>query len=355
MNQNNKRYSQKTGMAPGTLVYTGRYTEQNAGLTRLEYHAGNVEVTKSATLAEAFAPPPEGRNIWIHVAGLSDISLIEEAGARFGIHRLLLEDILNVNQQPKVEDQGNHVFVTLKLISFEQTSNSLRLEHVSIIIGSSYIISFREKPGDWVDYISERLISVPKLRERGTDYLLYLICDRIVDQYFLVLESFENELDSIEEALLRYPEKFRAERLVLLRKDFSGMRRQVAPLLEEFRKLAGGSVSLIRESMHIYMHDVYDHLLQVTHTMENFRETYSSLLDFYVSQSDLRMNQIMKRLTVVATVFMPLGFIAGFYGMNFNHMPELKTTWGYPAVIGLMVVTTIGMLWWLKWGKFRKP
>ncbi|PKP21352.1 MAG: magnesium and cobalt transport protein CorA, partial [Bacteroidetes bacterium HGW-Bacteroidetes-22] len=331
MNQNRKRYAQKTGMAPGTLVYTGGYTEQKTGLTRIDYHAGDVVVKKGATVEETFAPLTEGVNTWIHVTGLSDIALIEEVGARFGIHRLLLEDILNVNQQPKVVDQDNSLFVTLKQISFDQASNTLRLEHVCVIIGPGYIISFREKPGDWVDYISERLTSVPRLRTRGTDYLLYLLCDRIVDQYFLVLESFENELDAMEEALLRHPEKFRAERLVLLRKEFSGMRRQVAPLNEEFRKLVGGDISLIQESMRIYMHDVYDHLLQVTHTMENFRETYSSLLDFYVSQNDLRMNQIMKRLTVVATVFMPLGFIAAFYGMNFSHMPELKTAWGYPA------------------------
>ena len=353
MRSNKKRYAKKAGMAPGSLIYTGGYTDQATAFTRVDYHPEAIDIRRSCTEEEALAPFAEGVNTWLHVVGLTDEALMEKIGNRFGIHRLLLEDIMNVEQQPKVVDQGDTVFVTLKDITFNAATEQMQVEQVSLLMGAGYLISFREKPGGLVDAVAERLTLIPRLRSRGTDYLLYLICDRIVDQYFVVLEEFENKLDDIEEMLLRRPDRFKPERLLSLRKEFSWLRRQVSPLLEEFRKLAGNDISLIPESGRIYMRDVHDHLVQVSHTMENFRETYSSLLDFYVSQRDLKMNQIMKRLTVVATVFMPLSFIAGFYGMNFTTMPELTSTWGYPAVIGLMLATASGMLWWFRKGNFR--
>lgn len=353
MSKSKKQYAKKAGMAPGSLFYTGSYTDQITSFTRMDYHNDGVTTRRGCSEEEALAPFVEGVNTWLHLAGLSDVALMEAIGLRFGIHRLLLEDIMNVEQQPKVVDLGDTLFVTLKHITFDPKSDLMQVEQVSMLMGAGYLVSFREKPGGLVDAVEERLRLIPRLRSRGTDYLLYMICDRIVDQYFVVLENFENKLDEIEEMLLQRPDRFRPERLLRLRKEFSWLRRQVSPLLEEFRKLAGNDISLIPEAGRIYMRDVHDHLVQVSHTMENFRETYSSLLDFYVSQRDLKMNQIMKRLTVVATVFMPLSFIAGFYGMNFTGMSELNSKWGYPAVIVLMVATAGGMLLWLRNGKFR--
>lgn len=352
MNKTERSSVRKAGMAPGTLVYTGRYTDKPTLITRTDYSADTFTAKSNVTAEEAFQPFVAGQVTWVHISGLNNIELVARAGKRFGIHPLLLEDILNVNQQPKVVEHGPLLFVTLKDIVFDKKTGQMEPEHMSLILGEGFMVSFREKAGGLVDYISERLSDAPQLRTRGADYLLYLICDRVVDRYFLVLENFENQVEEMEEALLNKPEDFKAGDLLQLRKQSSMVRRQVNPLMEEFRTLAVSDISLIPESTRIYMRDVFDHLLQVSHTMENFRETFSSLLDFYVSQSDLRMNQIMKRLTVLATVFMPLSFITGFYGMNFPNIPELHTLWGYPAAVAVMLLTTTGMIWWLRRGKF---
>ncbi len=337
----------KAGMAPGSLIYTGTSTSEPQML-RLTWDEHGFDIQRNLSLREALQPVPDGKRCWIHLAGLSEYAFLEEVGKQFGVHRLLLEDILNVEQMPKVAEDGSHLFLTMKLINYTPGTIKFDREHISFVLGKDYLLSFREIPGKLADYIFERYEHNPTLLSRGPDFLLYLLTDHLIDLYFVALEGFEEQIESFEEELLRTPEKFDAARILMVKKAYGLMRKAIIPLREDFRRLSVEDHVLISSATKIYLQDANDHLHSVGQSLDNLRETFSSLMDFYSSQNDLLLNRSMQKLTVISTIFLPLTFITGWYGMNFVNMPELQWFLGYPAVAVLSFLAAMASLYWMK-------
>ncbi|MDO9510711.1 MAG: magnesium/cobalt transporter CorA [Bacteroidales bacterium] len=342
------KYTKKLGLPPGSLIYTGEYPVQDSGVIFASYSNDMLSLPERMSFEKAVKQYSPGNCNWYHVTGIADVELIEKMGKHFSIHPLLLEDILNANHQPKVEEVDGQLFITLKLLSYSGKLG-LQAEHISFILGKDYLLSFREKQGGLADMITSRLEkNSGRIRSLSADYLLYVLVDSLVDQFFVLIEELDDSVGKIESDLLYEKAKIRAGQILRLKRDFILVRRHFLPLRDEFRKLiAGGSPLLSKESM-IYFNDVYDHLQQITQTLDMFREQFLGIMDLYIANNDLRMNIVMKRLSVVSTIFLPLTFLVGVYGMNFRHMPELEWQYGYLALWTLLITTAGGLAWYLR-------
>jgi magnesium transporter len=276
---------------------------------------------------------------WINVDAIHQVEVLELLGSCFGLHPLVLEDILNTDQRPKMEDLGEYIFVVLKTFSFNEQDGELEPEQISLILGPSLVLSFQEKEGDVFNPIRERIRSSKgRIRRMGADYLTYALLDSIVDHYFIVLEQVGEKVEFLEEELVTNPTPETLQTIHNLKRDMIVLRKSVWPLREVTGNLERGESSLIGESIGIYLRDVYDHTIQVIDTIETFRDMISGMLDIYLSSVSNRMNEVMKVLTIIATIFIPLTLIAGIYGMNFKYMPELEWRWGYPMVWLVMLI-----------------
>jgi magnesium transporter len=340
-----KKYSSKVDLPPGSLVYTGKMKPENGMVVFATYNETECQMPQMMLPEEAFKKIVPGNVNWIHVTGIADTALIESIGNQFSIHPLVLEDILSTNHLPKVEEVNGNLFITLKHLKFDETSNLIIPEHMSFILGPDYLLSFREKKGTLDKFITERLEKgVGRIRSRKPDYLLYLLLDHIVDQYFLLIETFEDTLSDVEAKLLKPKSRITPQIILRYKKEFMHAKKFIYPLKDEFRKITRDDGSpLIDSGTKIYLNDIYDHLLQITQTMELFRDQFIGLMDLHVSNNDYRMNLTMKRLTVVSTIFLPLTFLAGVYGMNFKYFPELEWKWGYPAFWTFNILLAVSM------------
>jgi magnesium transporter len=287
---------------------------------------------------------------WINVDGLYDTELIAEFGRVFDLHPLVLEDILNTQQRPKMENYENYIFVVLKMLSFPDDSSQIHSEQVSLILGAGYVLSFQEMAGDVFEPVRQRVRSRKgRICKMGPDYLVYALVDAVVDHYFVVLERVEEKLEDLEDAVFENPTVSTLAEIQRLKVELLRFRKAVWPLRETINGLVREESELIAEKTEIFLKDVYDHTIQVIDTVEGFRDTVSGLLDVYLSSVSNRMNEVMKVLTIIATIFIPLTFIAGIYGMNFEHMPELRFAWAYPLVWLVMLVVALAMI-----GFFRR-
>ena len=270
------------------------------------------------------------------------VEIIEKIGTYFGIHSLILEDIMNTGQRPKMEDFEDYIFVVVKMIYYDEKDNEIKAEQVSLLLGSNFVISFQEKEGDVFNPIGERTREAKgRIRKMKADYLAYALVDTIIDHYFIVLEKLGEKIEGMEEDLVTNPTPETLQDIHILKRELIFLRKSIWPLREVVSRLERGESQLIHESTGIYLRDVYDHTIQVIDTIETFRDMVSGMLDVYLSIVSNRMNEVMKVLTIIATIFIPLTFIAGIYGMNFKHIPELEWHWGYP--ISLSVMGAIGM------------
>jgi magnesium transporter len=339
-----KRRSAKTGLPPGSLIHIGERHTEKAKITVCEYDESHFQERESQSL-EGLLPPPDGAAVtWIHIDGLHEIPLLEAMGNAFGLHPLILEDILNTEQRPKNEDHDDYLYIVLRLFH-EDGGGVLVPEQVSIVFGRNWLISLQEKEGKLLDPIRERLRSEKsRLRKAGADYLAHALLDAIVDSYFVILDKFGEKIESAEDALIGRPAPQTLRDIQALKREIIFLRKSVWPLREMLSGLGRSDSPLIREQSVIYFRDVYDHAVQVIDTIETYRDMLSGMLDIYLSSISNRMNEIMKVLTIIATVFMPLTFLAGVYGMNFRHMPELEWRWGYFALWGVMIAIAIFML-----------
>ena len=260
---------------------------------------------------------------------------------------LIIEDILNTDQRPKMEDFDEYIYIVLKMLYYNGNINEIITEQVSLILGSNFVISYQEqeKEGDVFNVIRERIkTNKGRIRKMGADYLAYCLVDAIVDNYFIVLETLGEKIESLEEELVNYPTPEILRTICTMKRDMILLRRSVWPLREVINELERGESSLIKESTEIYLKDVYDHTIHVIDTLETFRDMVSGMLEIYLSSISNRLNAVMKVLTIIATIFMPLTFIVGLYGMNFKYMPELPWRWGYPAVLLVMAAVGISMI-----------
>lgn len=286
---------------------------------------------------------------WINVDGLHETELMGELGKIFDLHPLTLEDILNTHQRPKMESHEKYIFVVLKMLSCAQESTEILSEQVSFILGPGYVLSFQEKLGDVFEPVRQRIRSHKgRIRARGSDYLLYALVDAVIDHYFVVLEKIEEQLEVLGEAVFEDPSATLLAEIQGLKLELVRMRKAVWPLRETISGLVREESELIEERTEIFLKDVYDHTIQAIDTVEGFRDTVSGLLDIYLSNVSNRMNEVMKVLTIIATIFIPTTFIAGVYGMNFDFMPELKWHWAYPLVWIVMIAVGVSMIFYFK-------
>ncbi len=341
-----KRTSSTTGLSPGTLIHVGEIKTDHSTLSFMNYTADTCFQQDNASLQQCLEPRDSAITTWINLDGLSDTDLIGALGQHFGLHPLVQEDILNTGQRPKMEDFDNYIYVVLKMLFQPDNNDDIHEEQVSLIMGPDFVLSFQEQPGDVFQPIRDRLLAGKgRIRTAGTDYLTYALIDVIVDNYFIILEQLGERIADMEDEVLQEPTPDTLETIHRLKHDLIHLRKSVWPLRELISGLQRADSEMISNTTKIFLRDVYDHTIQVIDTIESFRDMVSSMLDIYLSSVSNRMNEIMKVLTLIATVFMPLTFIVGVYGMNFNYMPELHWKWGYPAVLGLML--SIGICMWI--------
>jgi len=334
-----KKRSRKAGLPPGTLVHIGEKRAEAVRITLIDYDEQSFQEKEVSTIEECFLFKATPTVTWINIDGLHQVDIIEKLGKQFELHPLILEDILNTGQRPKFEDFDKYIFVVLKMLTYNDEKQTVRAEQVSLVFGSNFVISFQEQVGDVFDHIRDRLRNAKgRIRKMGPDYLCYTLMDAIVDNYFAVLERFGERIESMEEELVSNPTEKTLQQIHTIKREMLFLRKSVWPLREVISVLQRSESSLISESTGIYLRDVYDHTIQVIDTVESYRDMVSGMLDIYLSSISNKMNAVMKVLTIIATIFIPLTFVAGIYGMNFENMPELKWRWGYGAVWLVMIV-----------------
>ncbi len=344
-----KPESKGIGLPPGSLIHVGERKVETTRLTVIDYTEDGYEEKEVASIEECFPYKDTPSVSWINVDGIHDTEIIEKLGQRFELHPLVLEDILNTGQRPKLEDAESYILLLLKMLCYESKSDMVRAEQVSVVFGRNFVISFQEQRGDVFEAIRERIRkNRGRVRKAGADYLAYALVDAIVDGYFVVLEKIAEAVEALEEEVVARPSPPTLRSIHRLKTEMLFLRKSVWPLREVISGLERGGSPLICESTGMYLRDVYDHTIQVADTMETFRDMLSGMIDTYLSSVSNRMNEVMKVLTIIATIFIPLTFVAGIYGMNFQYMPELRWPWAYFGVLGLMGVIVLLMIRYFK-------
>jgi len=343
------------GLPPGSLVHIGEQKTEKVKITVIDYHASTFGEKVVKTVEECFAFKRKPTVTWINVDGLHEIDVIEKLGTCFDVHPLVLEDILNTDQRPKMEDLESYIFLVLKMLYSDEKHREIHSEQVSLILGKNFVISFQESMGDVFDAVRERLRSGKgRIRKMGPDYLTYALLDAIVDNYFVILEKIGDKVESMEEDLVSNPVPETLQQIYNLKREMIYLRKSVWPLREVINGLLRQESKLIRKDTHVYLRDLYDHTIQVIDTIETFRDMISGMLDIYMSSVSNKMNEVMKVLTIFAAIFIPLTFVAGVYGMNFDpsaspfNMPELGWPLGYPLALVVMIAVAITMLVYFK-------
>lgn len=343
-----KGRSAKSGLPPGTLVHIGEKSDREIRVSILDYNEEYCEERGITSLKDSFYYMDSGSVTWIDVQGLHEIEIIKEFGEK-GVHPLVLEDIVNTDQRPKLEDFGDYLYVVLKMLR-PQEGKHFRLEQISLIIGSYFVISFQEGIGsDVFSEIKQRIRNGKgRIRSMGADYLAYTLIDPVVDNYFTILEDVGERVENLEEMVISNPAPETMRRIQRLKRELILLRKAAWPLREVIAALERRDSKLISDQVAVYLRDVYDHTIQIIEAVEAYRDMLAGMLDIYLSSLSNRMNEIIKFLTIIGTIFIPLTFIAGLYGMNFQNMPELRWHYGYYASLLFMLSIAIGMLIYFK-------
>lgn len=346
MSRHKMGMARKIGMPPGTLLHTGLPRSTAPELTVITYDEDHVE--EQHLLPEQLCECRERSGIcWLHIKGVHHVPTIERVGELFGLHPLVLEDVLTAGQRPKLEDYGEYTFFVL--MAHRMVDNMIVSEQISLVLGEDYLISFQDEPSDLFRPIRERLNTAKgKMRKFGPDYLAYALIDTVVDYYFSVLEHMGETIETLEQAVVANPQTTVLHDIHELKNQMLFLRKAVWPLREMVGAIERGQSPLFRESTMVYVRDVYDHTAQVLETLEMYREMVSAMLDIYLSSLSNKMNEVIKMLTIISTLFMPLTFVVGLYGMNFKYMPELEWPWGYPAVLAVLALLALLMLWFFR-------
>jgi len=337
--------SRKSGLPPGSLVHIGPERTEKTRITVVDYGEGHFEEREIQSAAELAPYCGKSTVTWVDVVGIHDPRVIGEIGAQFRIHPLLMEDIMNTTQRPKIDDLGKYICLIVKLIRFDEAAGELRIEQLSLVFNDDVVLSFQESDSGIFRPLRERLRNgLGRIRAMGTDYLVYTLLDAVVDHYFVVMEWMGEKIDRFEDEVVAAPKRETLRNIQQLRDEILLVRRSVWPLREVVSLLERAESPLIDKTTAIYFRDVYEHTIQVMDTVDTYRDILSGMFDIYLSSISNRLNEVMKVLTIIATLFMPLTFLAGVYGMNFEHMPELKWRYGYFLLWGVMIAVALGML-----------
>jgi magnesium transporter len=338
-----QKRSKKTGLSPGTLIHIGEHRADTVAITLFTYSGSQCDERVVMDPNDLRLPVDETVT-WINVSGVHKVDVLEAIGKQFGLHPLLLEDIANTDQRPKLDDYETCLFLVVKMLTGTDRGDTL-VEQISFVIGRNYVLSFQENGTDVFRPVRDRLRSGKgRLRQHGSDYLLYALVDAVVDEYFAVLEMLGEKIEALQERVVANPNPDTLKDIHALKRQLLFVRRAVWPLREALNSLSRAEHPFLREPIKVFFRDVHDHVIQIVDTIETLREMVSACLDIYLSSVSYRLNAVMRVLTVITTIFMPLSFIASIYGMNFEHMPELKWEWGYPLILGVMGLVAGGML-----------
>lgn len=341
-----KKSYKASNLPPGTMAYKGKKRATVTNIEIVNYSKEHYKRFNSNKVEDAFNFKGNNQVTWININGLNNIKDIETLGLHYNLHPLTLEDIVNTSQRPKLEEFENYLFVVFKML-FIKNDDELHYEHLSLIVGEDYVLTFQEADGDVFDDLRERLSTAKgRVRTQGSDYLMYTLLDAIVDNYFTVIEAFGDKVEELESVLFqaKSADDETPAQIQSLKQEILKIRRSIYPLREVINRMEKSDCAFIDEKTHSYLRDLYDHIIQVSESVDLYREMIWSLMDMYMSIISNKMNEIMKVLTIIATIFIPLTFIAGIYGMNFKNIPELNSDNGYFILIGVMVILFIFML-----------
>ena len=343
------KMSSKAGSAPGTLVHIGEQRIETARLSLMIYGPDTMEERQLDTLEEGLSFCGGTELTWLNIDGIHDTELIGRLGQHFGIHPLTQEDILNTSHRPKFEEFEHYAYIVLKMLRYDSDDRRVLTEQVSLILTQKVLISFQESPGDVFESVRERLRKGRgRIRKAGCDYLAYALIDAIVDQYFVILEQIGIQIEGIENETLTNPQEAVLKRIHEMKRKILYLRKQIWPLREVVGNMAKEEPAQIQNETMIFLRDVHDHTVHIIETIEAQRDILAGLLDLYMTGISNRMNEVMKVLTIMATIFIPITFIAGVYGMNFKYMPELEWHWGYVLIWGVMIAVVITMVLYFK-------
>jgi magnesium transporter len=336
--------SKKAGLPPGTLQHTDeKKTPAHVSIITYNPEGFSEHVIEEGDFS--LKPDLEGAT-WIQVTGINDMESMNKIGDIFSIHPLVLEDVTSGGHHPKIEDYTDYLFIILQAF---HTGDEFQAEQISMIVSEDFLISFQETPSEIFKPILDRIKNGKgRMRKSGTDFLAYTLIDIIIDNYFVILDSMGGQLEEIEEKLLSDPSPDTLWQIQKYKHKVMSLRRSIWPLREVVSALERGDFALITQSTKVYLRDVYDHTIQVADVIENFRDMLAGLIDIYLSTMSNKMNEVMKVLTIIATIFIPLTFIVGIYGMNFAYMPELQNRWGYPLILIIMIAIVFSMIIYFK-------
>ncbi|MCA0154212.1 magnesium/cobalt transporter CorA [Winogradskyella vincentii] len=344
-----QKYKKQIGQIPGTLVYTGEKSDKKFHVECFDYTKDNIEESILLNIEEAINYKETESVTWINVEGLKYTDEIENIGKQYGLHPLVLEDIVNTTQRPKIDEYENYIFIVLKMLYYDKDENII-IEQVSFVLGENYVLTFQESEGDVFGSIRDRLrLNRGRIRGMKSDYLLYTLIDAVVDNYFTIIETLGNKIEDLETDLFTgtVREDINIE-VQQLKREILKVRRAIFPLREIINRIEKGDHPFIFKRTITYFRDIYDHLVQVTENLDIYREMIWSLMDMYMTTISNKMNEVMKVLTIIATIFIPLTFIAGIYGMNFDNIPELHYKYSYYILWGIMIMLFLGMIYYFK-------
>ena len=341
--------SKKSGLAPGTLVHIGEVHEHEHSIMMMNYNSTKLEKHTINSIEELLPYKTTDSVTWVIIEGLKDIAIADAIGQYFDIHPLVLEDILNTNQRTKFEEYPDYLYFVIKATSLHKGSFNIEYEQISILVLKHFVFTFMEKPDALFDPIINRLNNEEgHLRNSGSDYLAYVIMDTVVDEYFTLQDAFDELIESIEDDLLTHPSVETLVTIQKIRRELIFLRKTVSPLRELLAAIRRSESPLFDERTKRYFADIYDHSIRIIEAVESYRELISGMLDIYLSSVSNKMNETMKFLTVFASIFIPLTFIAGVYGMNFEYMPELKWKWSYPILWSVFIGIAVSLLFYFK-------
>lgn len=338
------RSARKIGLPPGTIIHTGDRKTETPRITLIEYDVVNYREERAESLDQALPVKAAPTVTWINIDGLHDLHMMDAIGKRFHIHPLTLEDILNTGQRPKVEEFDSYLFLVLQMLIHDDKTGKVASEQISFILGDSFLISFQEIEGDLFHAVRERIRKTKgRIRTMGPDYLFYALLDAVVDHYFLVLERFGGTIESLETQIAGKPDASLIVGLHSLKREMIFLRKQLWPLRDVLGKLTKNDIARIGDQTSLYLRDVHDHTIQIIDGIETLRDLVTGMQEIYLSTQSNHLNEVMKVLTMISTLFIPMSFVAGVYGMNFKYMPELEWRWGYPLFWAVIAILISGM------------
>jgi magnesium transporter len=333
------------GLPPGTLVHVGEKKVEEVRITVMDYDADGFREKVVGSVDECFPYRDKPTTTWINVDGVHDVEIIEKLGSCYGIHPIALEDVVNTVQRPKMLDFDEYVFLSLKMLYFEEPRERVKVEQVSLVLGRNFVISFQEDVGDVFDPVRDRIRKgTGKIRRSGADYLVYSLLDAVVDGYFVVFEWLGERIENVQERLVADPNAENLQTIHHLKNEMIELRKAVWPLREVIANLERVESPLVRKETLIFLRNVYGHTIEIIETIESFRDLVTDMIDIHLSSLSMRLNEVMKVLTIIATIFIPLTFVVGIYGMNFRYMPELGWRFGYPMIMLVILAVAVSML-----------